>query len=124
MDRNEPTLVLVKHAMPEIDSQLPASLWPISSAGRAASAVLANRLARYRPTRVVTSIEPKAAETGAIVGTASLMLFLEGSRFLRDIVPGVSEVDMASVRIGAVGLLLVLFIMYRPQGLMGDYTKR
>ncbi|MBO1908594.1 branched-chain amino acid ABC transporter permease [Microvirga sp. 3-52] len=62
--------------------------------------------------------------SGAIVGTAILMLFLEGSRFLRDIVPGVSEVDMASVRIGAVGLLLVLFIMYRPQGLMGDYTKR
>ena len=56
--------------------------------------------------------------SGAIVGTAILMLFLEGSRFLRDIVPGVSEVDMASVRIGAVGLLLVLFIMYRPQGLM------
>ena len=47
------------------------------------------------------------------------MFFLEGSRFLRDIVPGVSEVDMASVRIGAVGLLLVLFIMYRPQGLWG-----
>jgi branched-chain amino acid transport system permease protein len=62
--------------------------------------------------------------SGAIVGTAILMLFLEGSRFLRDIVPGVSEVDMASVRIGTVGLLLVLFIMYRPQGLMGDYTKR
>ena len=62
--------------------------------------------------------------SGAIVGTAILMLFLEGSRFLRDIVPGVSEVDMASVRIGAVGLLLVLFIMFRPQGLMGDYTKR
>jgi len=62
--------------------------------------------------------------SGAIVGTAILMLFLEGSRFLRDIVPGVSEVDMASVRIGAVGLLLVLFITYRPQGLMGDYTKR
>ncbi len=62
--------------------------------------------------------------SGAIVGTAILMLFLEGSRFLRDIIPGVSEVDMASVRIGVVGLLLVLFIMYRPQGLMGDYTKR
>ena len=62
--------------------------------------------------------------SGAVVGSAILMLFLEGSRFLRDIVPGVSEVDMASVRIGAVGLLLILFIMYRPQGLMGDYTKR
>jgi branched-chain amino acid transport system permease protein len=62
--------------------------------------------------------------SGAVVGTAILMLFLEGSRFLRDIIPGVSEVDMASVRIGAVGLLLILFIMFRPQGLMGDYTKR
>jgi branched-chain amino acid transport system permease protein len=62
--------------------------------------------------------------SGAIMGTAILMLFLEGSRFLRDIIPGISEVDMASVRIGVVGLLLVLFIMYRPQGLMGDYTKR
>jgi branched-chain amino acid transport system permease protein len=62
--------------------------------------------------------------SGAIVGSAILMAFLEGSRFLRDIIPGVSEVDMASVRIGAVGLLLILFIMFRPQGLMGDYTKR
>jgi branched-chain amino acid transport system permease protein len=62
--------------------------------------------------------------SGAVVGTAILMLFLEGSRFLRDVVPGVSEVNMASVRIGVVGLLLIGFIMFRPQGLMGDYTKR
>jgi len=62
--------------------------------------------------------------SGAVVGTGLLMLFLEGSRFLRDIVPGVSEVEMASLRIGVVGLLLVLFTIYRPQGLMGDFTKR
>ena len=62
--------------------------------------------------------------SGAVVGTAILMLFLEGSRFLRDFMPFISEVGMASVRIGAVGLALVLFTLYRPQGLMGDYTKR
>ncbi|HVL71568.1 MAG TPA: branched-chain amino acid ABC transporter permease [Beijerinckiaceae bacterium] len=62
--------------------------------------------------------------SGAVVGTAILMFFLEGSRFLRDFIPGVSEVEMASVRIGAVGLALILFTMYRPQGLMGDYTRR
>ena len=62
--------------------------------------------------------------SGAVVGSAILVLFLEGSRFLRDVIPGVSEVEMASVRIGVVGLLLILFIIYRPQGLMGDYTKR
>ncbi|QEL21464.1 branched-chain amino acid ABC transporter permease [Bosea sp. F3-2] len=62
--------------------------------------------------------------SGAVIGSVILMVFLEGSRFIRDIVPGISEVDMASVRIGLVGLLLILFIIYRPQGLMGDYTKR
>lgn len=62
--------------------------------------------------------------SGAVVGTVLLMLFLEGSRFLRDIAPFISAVDMASVRIGAVGLALVLFTLYRPQGLMGDYTRR
>ena len=62
--------------------------------------------------------------SGAIVGAALLMLFLEGSRFLRDFVPGISEVEMASVRLGVVGLALILFTLYRPQGLMGDYTRR
>ncbi|WP_406855719.1 branched-chain amino acid ABC transporter permease [Alsobacter sp. KACC 23698] len=62
--------------------------------------------------------------SGAVVGSVILMAFLEGSRFLRDVAPWISEVDMASVRIGVVGLLLILFVMFRPQGLMGDYTKR
>ena len=62
--------------------------------------------------------------SGAVVGAAILMLFLEGSRFIRDVLPGISEVEMASVRLGLVGLMLVLFTLYRPQGLMGDYTRR
>lgn len=63
--------------------------------------------------------------SGAVVGAGLLMLFLEGTRFLRDLLPGlVSEVDMASLRLGAVGLALVLFTLFRPQGLMGDYTRR
>jgi branched-chain amino acid transport system permease protein len=62
--------------------------------------------------------------SGAVVGTILLMVMLEGSRFLRDFIPGVSEVEMASLRIGVVGLMLILFTMYRPQGLMGDFTRR
>jgi branched-chain amino acid transport system permease protein len=62
--------------------------------------------------------------SGTLVGTAILMLFLEGSRFLRDIIPGLPEVEMASIRIGVIGLALILFVTYRPQGLMGDYTRR
>ncbi len=58
--------------------------------------------------------------TGAVAGSLILMVFLEGSRFARDWVPGVSEVQMASVRLALVGLALILFTLYRPQGIMGS----
>ena len=58
--------------------------------------------------------------TGAVAGSLLLLVFLEGSRFARDWVPGVSEVQMASVRLALVGLGLILFTLYRPQGMMGS----
>jgi branched-chain amino acid transport system permease protein len=58
--------------------------------------------------------------TGAVAGSLILMVFLEGSRFARDWIPGVSEVQMASVRLALVGLALILFTVYRPQGIMGS----
>jgi branched-chain amino acid transport system permease protein len=62
--------------------------------------------------------------SGALVGTLILMFFLEGSRFLRDIIPFIPDIEMASIRLGVVGLAIVLFTLYRPQGLMGDFTRR
>lgn len=60
--------------------------------------------------------------SGAVVGSLILLVFLEGSRFTRDFVPGVTEVQMSSVRLAMVGLALILFTIYRPQGLMGKRT--
>jgi branched-chain amino acid transport system permease protein len=60
-----------------------------------------------------------ARVSGAVVGAGLLMLFLEGSRFLRDVLPFISAVDMASIRLGVVGLALILFMILLPQGLMG-----
>ncbi|CAH1651869.1 Amino acid/amide ABC transporter membrane protein 2 (HAAT family) [Hyphomicrobiales bacterium] len=62
--------------------------------------------------------------SGAVVGTVLLMVLLEGSRFIRDVMPFISDVEMASVRLGVIGLMLILFTIYRPQGLMGDFTRR
>jgi branched-chain amino acid transport system permease protein len=62
--------------------------------------------------------------SGAIVGTVLLIGMLEGSRFLRDLIPAIPDAEMASVRIGVVGLLLILFMIFRPHGLLGDFTKR
>jgi len=60
---------------------------------------------------------------GAVLGSVILMLFLEGTRFVHDFIPAVSDVQMASVRIGMVGLLLILFTIWRPQGLMGGARR-
>ena len=56
---------------------------------------------------------------GAAIGTIVLIGFLEGSRFLRDALPGVSEVEMASLRLGVVGIALMLLMRFRPDGILG-----
>lgn len=70
MEPGERQLILVKHAMPEIEPGVRASAWTLSEAGRSACVPLAARLAEFSPGRVVTSFEPKAAETGTLTATA------------------------------------------------------
>jgi branched-chain amino acid transport system permease protein len=51
-------------------------------------------------------------------------MVLEGTRFIRDFLPVVADVQMASVRLALVGLLLIGFVLYRPQGLFGSMARR
>lgn len=69
-------LILVKHAMPDVIPGVPAREWHLSEAGRARCGALAQRLEAYHPDLVVTSDEPKAVETGALLAK-SLGLPLE-----------------------------------------------
>lgn len=57
-------ILLIKHAMPLIQPQIPAPHWRLSDAGRDACAALAAALTPYAPEVIVTSEEPKAVETG------------------------------------------------------------
>jgi broad specificity phosphatase PhoE len=59
--------VLIRHALPAIDRQVPARAWPLSDEGREAARALVERVRPLGVTRVVSSVEPKAWETGAIV---------------------------------------------------------
>ncbi len=62
--------------------------------------------------------------SGVVIGTVVLLGFLEGSRFLRDFVPGVTEVQLASVRFWIIGMCLICVMLYRPQGLFGAKNAR
>ena len=56
-------LILIKHSLPEIDKQKPASGWALSVAGLARCAPLADRVRPYTPAHIYSSREPKAAQT-------------------------------------------------------------
>lgn len=60
---------------------------------------------------------------GAAVGTFVLMALMEGSRFLGDFGFPVSETKMAYLRFIIVGLVLILLLRFRPEGLL-PYRKR
>lgn len=57
--------------------------------------------------------------SGAVTGAVVLVLLTESLRFLRGVIPGVSASDMGSVQLGVLGLLLILFMRWRPQGVFG-----
>lgn len=63
-------LILVKHGRPVIAPGRPRSSWRLSAEGRAAARRLAARLDPLSPARLVSSAEPKAAETARILGEA------------------------------------------------------
>jgi len=69
-------LVLVKHSLPAIDRDLPASRWTLSPEGRRRAASLADHLAAFSPAVVHASPEPKAVET-ATLAAARLALEVE-----------------------------------------------
>jgi broad specificity phosphatase PhoE len=61
------SLILVKHAAPQVVPETPSEKWVLSEAGKHACSPLAESIARYEPTAVIASLEPKAAETGELL---------------------------------------------------------
>lgn len=62
-----PNLILIKHSLPEIIPNVPAREWHLSDEGRRRCGELAEFVSRYQPQVIVTSLEPKAVETGQLL---------------------------------------------------------
>lgn len=61
-------LILVKHAMPDVNPEVPSKSWQLSRAGRQSCVPLADYLKRYEPLLLFSSDEPKAELTAQLVG--------------------------------------------------------
>ena len=64
-------LLLVRHAQPEIQPDVPSNRWALNEQGRQQAVRTAEQLRAHRPEIIITSEEPKAAETGEIIADAS-----------------------------------------------------
>lgn len=60
-------LVFIRHSAVAVDPAKPAREWLLSDNGRSRARQLAPQLIPYHPTRILTSEEPKARETGQII---------------------------------------------------------
>ena len=60
---------------------------------------------------------------GAILGAVVLLGFLEGARFLKDLIFFLSDVRLAAAREILVGLFLILLMIYKQEGILPEERK-
>jgi branched-chain amino acid transport system permease protein len=63
----------------------------------------------------------RGAHVGTVAGAAAVMLLLEGSRFAKELVPGLESDQLAAIRIIIIGIGLIMLLIYRPHGFMREY---
>ncbi|MDA8051340.1 MAG: branched-chain amino acid ABC transporter permease [Rhodospirillales bacterium] len=60
---------------------------------------------------------------GAVLGSALVVALTEGTRFLGGLLPGLSALQVASLRQGAIGFFLLLLLRLRPQGILPERMR-
>lgn len=66
----------------------------------------------------------RGSNRGLLVGAALIMGLIESSRFLKDAVEILNATQLASLRLIAVGMGLILILIYRPQGIASEYRLK
>lgn len=63
----------------------------------------------------------RGAHLGTVAGAAAVMVLLEGSRFAKELIPGLESDQLAAIRIIIIGIGLIMLLIYRPHGFMREY---
>jgi ABC-type branched-subunit amino acid transport system permease subunit len=66
----------------------------------------------------------RGSNVGLLVGAGSIMALLEGTRFLKDFVSVIDGTQLSALRLGLIGLGIVLLLILRPQGLVPEPRRR
>lgn len=62
----------------------------------------------------------RGSNTGLLVGACTIMALIEATRFLKDALNMIDGVQLFALRLGLVGLGIILLLRLRPQGLLSE----
>ena len=68
-------LLLIRHSQSQAEPDVPAKNWCLSADGRRRCENMAKKVATYAPQQIITSREPKAAETGQLIAASLTIPF-------------------------------------------------
>jgi branched-chain amino acid transport system permease protein len=63
----------------------------------------------------------RGSNKGLLIGAVTIMFLVEGSRFLKDVIYVFDATQLAALRLILIGSGLILFLIYRPQGMVPEY---
>ncbi len=66
----------------------------------------------------------RGSNLGLLFGAGTIMALLEGTRFLKDAVEVIDGPQLAALRLGLIGVGIVLLLILRPQGLLPEPQRR
>lgn len=66
----------------------------------------------------------RGSHAGLLIGAFSVMVLLEGSRFLKDFIPVLDAGQLAAVRLILIGLGLIALLIFLPNGIRREYRLR
>jgi ABC-type branched-subunit amino acid transport system permease subunit len=62
----------------------------------------------------------RGSNLGLLLGAGSIMLLLEATRFLKDVIPLLDGTRLAAFRLAMIGVGIILLMILRPQGLFRE----
>jgi ABC-type branched-subunit amino acid transport system permease subunit len=66
----------------------------------------------------------RGSNLGLLFGAGTIMALLEATRFLKDAVEIIDGTQLAALRLGLIGVGIVLLLILRPQGLLAEPQRR
>lgn len=63
----------------------------------------------------------RGSNRGLLIGASTVMVLLEGTRFLKELLPFMNAQQSAALRLLLVGVALILLLIFRPGGISQEY---